>query len=314
MAQATAVSTTEWAGDQDDEMTTAARTQRDHRRAAEPAPPTVMVGVDGSQNCAAAVNWAADRAVRGHRRLTLLAVLDERWPRDGHHQVADPENPLGSPYLQRIREQLVEDHPDLSVDLQARVGSVLSTLLDVSDDQLMLVVGRRGLGALGRIALGSVSVGVAGRAGVPVVVVPSSWDPELHREDPVVVGRHPTRPNAATLEFAYAEAAVRGAELIIVDVPSSPRHRSTEGSGAGGDQLLLKRLSRSRPEVRLRTVEQSGRPDEVLSRQSAAAQLLVLGRHRSRLSGLDFGSTVRAALHRAQLPVAVVPAFADRSA
>jgi Universal stress protein family len=62
------------------------------------------------------------------------------------------------------------------------------TLVELSETALMLVVGRHGRGCFARLLIGSTSDAVANRAKGPVVVIPDGWQPEAHRDDPVLVG------------------------------------------------------------------------------------------------------------------------------
>jgi nucleotide-binding universal stress UspA family protein len=61
------------------------------------------------------------------------------------------------------------------------------------------------------------------------------------------------------------------------------------------------------PGVPLRVDQFAGYPVPALMRASLGAPLLVVGRHHSGRFGFRIGSVTREVLHRAEVPVAVVP-------
>ena len=80
----------------------------------------------------------------------------------------------------------------------------------------MLVVGRRTRAGLQRLLLGSTSIAVAGRAPVPVVVVPDSWVPARTASAPVVVGVTGDGDDKPALRFAFEHAAALRVPLVAV--------------------------------------------------------------------------------------------------
>lgn len=107
----------------------------------------------------------------------------------------------------------------IEVDTELVSAAVLPTLIHLSKGAEMIVVGCRGLGAIGRRLLGSVSSGLIRHAHCPVAV--------LHDEDsltptpasaPVVVGidGSPASESATATAIAFDEASRRGVELVAV--------------------------------------------------------------------------------------------------
>jgi nucleotide-binding universal stress UspA family protein len=133
--------------------------------------PVLVVGYDGSDNSAAALDYATDRVrdLGGH----VVAVCAFNAPPDW----------LGAPYYQhsldeqreRARELIrgLEDRPAVETDVVLGPPAEALTRTAQARDAAEIVVGARGLGRF-RAALGSVSHDLLHEADRPVVIVPSS--------------------------------------------------------------------------------------------------------------------------------------------
>ncbi|MBD8870171.1 universal stress protein [Nocardioides donggukensis] len=278
----------------------------------------VVVAVDGSEQNRAAIGYAVAEATRSGRPLRLLAVIDDyAFPVPRHGTGGDDE--LQWQVLNGIHARLHEQHPELDLARDVRVGPAATTLLEHSEDQAELVVGKRGLGTFGRLLIGSTSIAVAGRSRVPVVVVPDSWQEDRAADTPVVVGVRAEDPEPAVLRFALAQARARRAPLLVVHAIhidpilvwdpslSGPAYRMRAERGAGQVEAALAPLREEFPDVTVGAVESEGHPADVLLDRAAAAQLLVLGRQHEGRAGFTLGSVARAVLHHSEIPVAVVP-------
>ena len=145
-------------------------------REAKAAEGRVVVGVDGSETSAAAIDFAFDFAQR--RGRDLLAV--HAWSDMPVEALAPTEN-WGYNWNQvRTESEAViasclaghqENHPDVQVERHVSFHGPAQALLDVADDAGLLVVGSHGRGALRRAVLGSVSHAVLYHAPCPVAVV-----------------------------------------------------------------------------------------------------------------------------------------------
>src|SRR6476620_10595556 len=151
--------------------------------------PTVVVGVDGSPRNRSAVAWAQHEAVRQGGRLVLVGAS---------HDYTPPIPRLSSDYadeifeedtrktLQAVRADLGGTKEDMPIWVGP--GGAQGTLLLAAERADMVVVGRRGKGAVKRMFVGSNSIGVAGRSPVPVVIVPDGWDSASRSTAPIVAG------------------------------------------------------------------------------------------------------------------------------
>ncbi len=142
----------------------------------------------------------------------------------------------------------------------------------------------------------------------------------MSRWKTIVVGVDGSAGSRKALTWAAAEAADHGADLVVVNVweptllpPSGSgsvsERAQPESSDDGADdlrQLITEELGAS-PPVLVQPKVTRGRPAKVLIRESAGADLLVVG-HRGRggFKGLVLGSVSQHVAAYAKCPVTVV--------
>lgn len=136
----------------------------------------IIVGVDGSQNSRAALQFAVEEArLRG---ATVEAVLAWHRPYTGDAwTMAIPVDVEGMGESYRAELDSIVDAVDasgLAVPISKMVveASPAQALLDRSEDADLLIVGSRGHGGFVGLLLGSVGNQVAAHATCPVVIVP----------------------------------------------------------------------------------------------------------------------------------------------
>ncbi|HLM63699.1 MAG TPA: universal stress protein [Acidimicrobiales bacterium] len=139
----------------------------------------IVVGVDDSEQAAAALRWAlAEGALR---RSTVEVVHTWSPPVSALPFGATLVAPVDEPAIDAAaREQLDKmvaaalatmEGPVPQVQLTVLPGSPAITLVEVAEDADLLVVGSHGRTGLSRLVLGSVANGVVQHAPCPVVVV-----------------------------------------------------------------------------------------------------------------------------------------------
>ncbi len=143
----------------------------------------------------------------------------------------------------------------------------------------MLVLGSRGAGGFSALILGSVSRYAATNASCPVVVVREETM-AAHRE--IVVGVRDPAESAAALGFAFEEAALRQARLVVT-------HAGSRSAFGGHDEppdeeqraldALLAKWREKYPDVTVSAEIMHAHPGRVLAGATARADLVVLGRH-----------------------------------
>ena len=142
----------------------------------------IVVGVDGSACALAALRWALDEARR--RRADLELVTSWHAPylaeASGYGLIYLSPEEL-SAEARMVQDQALEHlAPEVAAAREAgcRIDSRLlegppgPVLVTESKGAKMVVVGRRGHGALTRLLLGSVSRHVTTHATCPVIVIP----------------------------------------------------------------------------------------------------------------------------------------------
>ena len=285
--------------------------------------PGVMVGVDGSPASNAAVNWAARDAARRNVPLTLVHVIGAAIP-------MGPETPMAIGYGQwqeekgreviadavKIATESSSGRLETQINTEMLFSSVVPTLVDLSKDAQMIVVGSRGRGALARTFLGSVSSGLVHHAHCPVGVIHDA-DPLMKYpgEAPVLLGIDGSPASELATAIAFEEASMRGVDLVALHSwadfswPAYERPTAWFDLRAEAEETLAERLAGWKeryPGVNAHRVVMPDRPAQQLIERSDWSQLTVVGSHgRGGFAGMLVGSVGMAVVNAARMPVIV---------
>ena len=280
----------------------------------------IVVAVDGSEQASNAVRWVARAAVRANRPLHIVSAVAP--PAAAFTlaavSVAQSAATAGRAFAEtavELAKGLAEDTADgVTVTGEVIEGKPALALRDISSRAHNLVVGKRGLGGVSGLLLGSVSTHVAAHAECPVVVVSDT----LPTSGPVVVGVDGSPTSTDAIAQAFAQAAILNATLVAVH---SYGGFSSAAFYDAGEKVLrqlhdeaeetlgaqLAGYGEDYPDVIVEHVITADAPSTRIAELSAQAQLVVMGsRGRGGFRGLLLGSTSQAVLHVADCPVMVV--------
>ncbi len=283
----------------------------------------VVVGYDGSAAAQVALDWAADAAVAYGLPLTLLSARP-----DAEAELLDLEEAIDEgllraeaiEHLAAAREQVVADHPGLTVDVLISPDSPVVSLLSASEVADLVVMGSRGLDGFHGLVLGSTTMNVTPYADCPVVVL---YEPDQETEEARAFARHPEQvvvgfdgsvfaERALTLALRHADVTGLGIAVVMVsrgrpERAPAPITLETEGLRTGVRKVLAQAMDvvGDRPDVTY--LYGVGPPAGILIAEAAGAPLAVVGaRGRGGFAQLLLGSVGLQMLLHAECPVAVV--------
>jgi nucleotide-binding universal stress UspA family protein len=287
----------------------------------------VVVGTDGSPSSQTALKWAAREATLHHVPLTVVHVADPlavasstlAWPagrvaeeiveaqeKEGRRVVAEALTVIGNSAADG-------DRPE--VDSELFFGGAVPTLVDLSKDAQLVVVGCRGRSGKHRRLLGSVSTGLVHHAHCPVAVVHDEISSSVESSRlPVLVGIDGSRTSGPAIATAFDEASRRGVDLVALHVWSDADmtldYRIEDSAlQHAADKTLAESLAgwqERYPDVTVHRAVELDRPASRLLDRAERAQLVVVGSHgRGGFAGMMLGSVSTVVAQEARVPVIV---------
>jgi nucleotide-binding universal stress UspA family protein len=224
---------------------------------------------------------------------------------------------IGGAVVADVRDELetiIAGDP-LPVATVVRHGDPGTAFSDLSKDARLVVLQHRSLNRLRRIFTGSKVASVATHAHCPVVSVP------LGRADQppggsITVGVHADGGPREALESAFAEAAARGASLLVLHSDRLPTAyddlMAADGRWAAETEevvtAVIADLVTEHSDVTVKVEVRHEYAADTLVEVGERSDLLVVGRHGG-LRGMParLGSLPRALVAHATCPVMIVP-------
>lgn len=190
----------------------------------------VLVGVDGSAASDAAVCWAASEARDRNAELIVVHAVATTslglWLTTA--AVRDTLRAAGQPCIDRAIHIARAAEPGIRIRGRVLIGSPTRILQVMSRACDLVVVGRTGRSALGRLWFGSVTWRLFATAACPVLSVPEGCDGVAAR---VVLGSHRSPQTSA---FAEAEA-----QRMRCPCVRTPWSGATLAAGCGPKDVLV---------------------------------------------------------------------------
>lgn len=278
----------------------------------------VVVGFDGSSAAASAVRHGAREAAQRGTELRIvhafgwLTLLPPVYTTYDEYQQGPRAAMLD--LLTRTANGVREQWPDLPVSPRLLDGSPGGVLVDASRDAQLVVVGHRGIGGFAGLLAGSTAMQLASHAASPVTVVRGPAQPD---DAVIVLGMDGSSQALAAADVAFESAQRQRVELVVVYHQRMPSDAGPDAGAAVPQtvtaqvQLLAERYS----DVKYR-IEAAQGSSAALALIDAAAEfsagMVVVGsRGQGGFRGLIMGSTSRALVEHATVPVTVVPAAAE---
>jgi nucleotide-binding universal stress UspA family protein len=281
---------------------------------------SIVAGVDGSRPAENALLWAAREAQLRGAELVIAhsADSDQGFP--------DMQAPSADTLLTESVRLILDRGIDCDVRTVSCDEPVVALLGRLGQAAELLVIGARGLAHITGTPLGSVAYRVVAHAPCPVAVIDEQrWSTRLAADrlagsGPVAVGVTANPNGAPAMEFAFAEAALRGVAVHAVHSWAEIDWSDVAGTTAlyrtGGDfgryfqnrmAVLLAPVRARYPEV---AVQMTVSPDPVcasLAEASARSSMLVLGcRHRNSRLAPRLGPTSTRLIQLSRCPVVAV--------
>lgn len=278
---------------------------------------TIIVGTDGTDSSATAVEWAAAEA---HRRRTPLRIVhafdwDRRESRfDIGNEYIDVPRMLADAVVAAAAGGARSACPDVEVQTDTRIGYPVPQLLEEARDAELLVLGNRGHGGFTGLRIGSVSQRLALHAPCPVAIVRGPAD----ADGPVAAGVDDSPAAEHVLPTAFDAAAERACPLVVIrsfrrEMPAWLANvlpvRRTPEQDAAARATLIEQVDPWRakyPEVPVETVVTEDSAAGALVAASRWARLVVIGsRGHGVTGGTLVGATSLQLLDHAESPVLI---------
>jgi nucleotide-binding universal stress UspA family protein len=279
-----------------------------------PAPPAVVVGVDGSRAAIGAALWAVDEALSRDIPLRLVYALDPGEDNDVHPD--DAARRLATAEIAVRYAVMAVESTDKPVKIEVEItqGRPTSTLVQASRSAAMVCVGAVGLNHFQRGRVGSTAAALASSAHCPVAIIRGQHSPAGRHADWIIVEADEGPDDGVVLEAAMEEARLRKAPLTVITCWQSQfTDIHDAGAVADGNRRVgarldrrLARWTRLYPDLEVKSVVVHGSTLNYLAKNADSAQLVVVGAHDCHHVDELVGPTGNAALRDTDSSVLIV--------
>jgi nucleotide-binding universal stress UspA family protein len=283
---------------------------------------SIVCGVDHSPVARGAAQFAVALARRLGLRVVLVHAVPVPTPaRDITMQAPSDDfmvvEELRNAAFAALEALAQELGSDSEIAAEVRIGGASDVIAGVANERPteLVVVGSRGLGSVGKLLLGGVSVRLAAQGPYPTVIVPDSG--AAVGDGPIICAVD----DSEQARWAVATAAML-AERLQVKLLLAHAEADDASSPSDAQELLARLVVENGLGTSVARIVVRGDPAEAIveAADAHAAEMIVIGsRGRGALASSVLGSISSAVATRSTCPVTVVqsqpaPATADRSA
>ena len=286
-------------------------------------PARVLVGFDGSDDSSRALAYAIDEAKARNAELVLVHAVDDTVLNSAWGVVFDPEAikaAAAEMLAGGVSEAANAGLPADRVRTDVVLGNPAAALTRLSENASLIVVGRRSMPGGERVFVGSTTVGVAGAAHCPVIMVSDTGRPHGQRSGLVGVAVDSAARGAIALEWALQEGRRRGGSVVVLSVCRAPQGRFFHtGHPTQEQQDAAVAVTRDRiremvapyasqfPDVPMDIQVSYGSPLDILVAKTDELDLLVLEVHAS-FPTYSVGGVVRGLMTHGRCPIGTIRA------
>jgi nucleotide-binding universal stress UspA family protein len=204
--------------------------------------------------------------------------------------------------------------PAMHLDQLVETDTPESLLPRLSEQAELTVLGHDHPARGGHMPFGHTASTVASLSRHPVVAVPRGWAARAEDRRPIAVAVDGLHASSSTLGFAFTEASLHQAPVLVVHSAALAELASGEQNTRLNLAEILTGWKTDHPDINVDTLLLAGAPRDTVDSVSADVQLLVVGTpYRGREWARWIRSVARAVLDRATCPVAVIPQQHPRS-
>ncbi len=280
----------------------------------KPAPPSIVVGVDGSKAAIHAALWAVDEALSRDIPLRLLHAVDPGEAAEGAEHAARKLAVAETAIREVVMAIEATDKP-VKIEVEIDQDRPVSALIRASRPAAMICVGAVGFHHFQPGRVGSTAAAVATSAHCPVAIIHAHDGGHVRRDPGWIVVEADNSPHTGVLlEAAMDEARLRNAPLRIITCWQS-RVSDIRGSRSVADtnrrvqaelDRRLARWTHHYPDLDVQSVALHGSVIDYLAENVHLVQLVVVGARDHRTVQQLVGPSGYGALRHTNCSVLVV--------
>ncbi|MDR0487960.1 MAG: universal stress protein [Propionibacteriaceae bacterium] len=281
--------------------------------------PTVLVGIDGSEDGIRAARYGIGRALHLDADIWFVNAVDDGVVTGGWGILYDPTvlKEAGEAAVHQVRDlAIAKGVPEDRIRTDVAIGNPTTILSKCSKSAEILIVGRRASSGLERMFVGSTSTSLVSSSHCPLVVISAASTPEpTGGFGKITVAMGGAGDNA--LRWGCREAMIRDATVDVVHIiPTQPTSVMSLIPTSGTQEeewehrvicsleKMVIPVAEAFPDVEIKIRSQRGVLVDELIQESSRVDLLVLGVKPR--PAIQLGGPVRAVLAHSSCPVALI--------